>query len=253
MKQLKTKIAIVTGATSGMGTAIARLFAAEGAKVVISGRNQENGISIREQITNDGGEAFFVASDISTPEGNERLINETLQHFGQPTIVVMSAGMLGLGSITEVSPEVWHQTMDTNLNSIFYLLRRAIPEMIEAGGGSIVIIGSIASFKAFPNHAAYCATKGALVPLVKQIALDYAPTIRANLISPGPVDTPLIWDSAKAFPDPSRAVQDAGRSTLAGRLGKPEDIAKAALFLASDDASFITGTSLTVDGGILTK
>ena len=168
-------------------------------------------------------------------------------------IVIANAGFLGLGSITDVSLETWHQTINTNLNSIFYLARMAIPEMLKRGKGNLIVNGSIAAFKSFPNHPAYCASKGALVPLVKQIAQDYGPKIRANLICPGPIDTPLIWDSAKAFPDPDKAVEDAANATLLNRLGTPEDVAKAALFLASEDSSFITGSSITVDGGILTK
>ncbi|MCK5468602.1 MAG: SDR family oxidoreductase, partial [Cyclobacteriaceae bacterium] len=113
--------------------------------------------------------------------------------------------------------------------------------------------GSIAAFKSFPKHPAYCASKGALVPLIKQIALDYGPKIRANLICPGPIDTPLIWDSAKAFPNPEKAVEDAAKATLLGRLGKPEDVAKTALFLASEESSFITGSAITVDGGIMSR
>jgi NAD(P)-dependent dehydrogenase (short-subunit alcohol dehydrogenase family) len=123
--------------------------------------------------------------------------------------------------------------------------------MLARGGGSIVINGSIAAMKAFPNHPAYCASKGALVPLVKQLALDYGPRIRANLMCPGPVDTPLLWDSAKAFPDPAVAVQNAGNRTALKRLGQPADIASLALFLASDDSSWITGTAFTIDGGAL--
>jgi NAD(P)-dependent dehydrogenase (short-subunit alcohol dehydrogenase family) len=125
--------------------------------------------------------------------------------------------------------------------------------MQKRKAGNIIIIGSIAAQKAFPNHPAYCASKGALVPLVKQIALDYSPDIRVNLIHPGPIDTPMIWDSARAFPNPAQAVQEAGKATLIGRLGQPEEIAKAALFLATDESSFITGSTITVDGGITVK
>ena len=244
---------IVTGATSGMGAAIAKLFATEGARVVVNGRDSERGNQVIKQIKEGKGDAIFIESDISTQEGNNHLVERTLSFFEGIDIVVTNAGFLGLGSITEVSPEVWHKTINTNLNSIFYLLRLAIPEMLKNGQGNIIVTGSIAAFKSFPNHAAYCASKGALIPLIRQIALDYGPMIRANLICPGPVDTPLIWDSAIAFPDPENAVSDAEKATLLKRLGKPEDIAKAALFLASDESSFITGTSITVDGGIMTK
>lgn len=252
-KKLQHKIAIVTGATSGMGAAIAKLFAAEGAKVVVNGRNEERGNQIVSDIRKNSGQATFVQSDISTEEGNKHLFQETLSAYGGLDVVVANAGFLGLGSIIEVSIDTWHETINTNLNSIFYLFRLAIPEMLKRGSGNLIVNGSIAAFKSFPNHPAYCASKGALVPLIKQIALDYGPKIRANLICPGPIDTPLIWNSAKAFPDPDKAVEDAAKATLLQRLGTPEDVAKAALFLASEDSSFITGTSITVDGGIMTK
>lgn len=234
-----------------MGEAIAKLFAAEGAKVVVNGRNQERGEQVVKAIIEDGGIAAFIKADISTEDGNSKLFHDTIKIFGGLDIVVANAGFLGLGSITEVSSDTWHEAINTNLNSIFYLMRLAIPEMLRQGQGTLIINGSIAAFKSFPNHPAYCASKGALVPLAKQIAMDYGPKIRANLICPGPIDTPLIWDSARAFPDPERAVADAANSTLLKRLGKPEDVAKAALFLASDDSSFITGTTLVVDGGRL--
>jgi NAD(P)-dependent dehydrogenase (short-subunit alcohol dehydrogenase family) len=124
--------------------------------------------------------------------------------------------------------------------------------MRARGKGAVVIGGSIAALKGFPNHAAYCASKGALLALVRQAAIDYGPEIRINVLSPGPVDTPLIWDSAAAFPDPARAVSDVAQKTLLKRLGTPDDIARAALYLASDESAFVTGTSLTIDGGIMT-
>jgi NAD(P)-dependent dehydrogenase (short-subunit alcohol dehydrogenase family) len=122
--------------------------------------------------------------------------------------------------------------------------------LIERGGGTIVVTGSIASSKGFPNHAAYCASKGAVAALVKQVAIDYAPKIRANLLCPGPVNTPLLWDSARAFPVPEAAVSDVAERAPLKRLGRPLDIARAALFLASDQSSWMTGSALTVDGGI---
>ena len=236
-----------------MGAAIAKLFATEGAKVVVNGRNKDRGDQVVADIKQSNGQATFVRCDISTEEGSNFLFHETIDTYGGVDIVVSNAGFLGLGSITDVSLETWHQTINTNLNSIFYLARMAIPEMLKRGKGNLIVNGSIAAFKSFPNHPAYCASKGALVPLIKQIALDYGPKIRANLICPGPIDTPLIWNSAKAFPDPDKAVEDATNATLLNRLGTPEDVAQAALFLASEDSSFITGSSITVDGGIMTK
>ena len=251
MGKLQDKVAIITGATSGMGRAIAERFAAEGARVVVGGRNEARGQDVVSTIRTRGGIATFVASDISTLEGNRVLVEAALRSYGQLNLLVPNAGILGVGSVTEVSIDTWHQTIATNLSAVFYLCRLGLPHLQEQGQGAVVVNGSIAAHKAFPNHPAYCASKGALVGLVRQMALDYGKAVRINLLCPGPVDTPLLWDSAKAFPDPDAAVEGAAQATVLKRLGTPEDVANAALFLASSDASWITGSSLTIDGGIL--
>lgn len=251
MSKLGGKVAIVTGATIGMGQAIAERFAAEGAAVVLGGRDEARGAAVVRGIRDAGGRAELVLGNIGTLEANQALVARARSAFGGVDVLVPNAGMLGVGSITEVSLATWHDTIATNLHAAFYLCRVGIPALLERGGGSIVVNGSIAAKKAFPNHPAYCASKGALVPLVKQLALDYGPSIRANLMCPGPVDTPLLWDSAKAFPDPSVAVQNAAARTALKRLGTPADVASLALFLASDDSSWITGAALTIDGGAL--
>lgn len=251
MLKLDGKVAIVTGATSGMGWSIAELFASEGAAVVLSGRSEDRGRELVESIRSADGKAVFHAGDVGQEAVNRELVDLAAGEFGGLNILVASAGELGLASITGIKPEEWHRTLASNLHSVFYLLHHGIPRILSDGGGSIVIIGSIAAFKGFPNHAAYCASKGALIPLIRQVAVDYAPTVRANVLCPGPVDTPLIWDSARAFPDPERAVSDVAEKTLLKRLGLPADIAKAALFLASAESSWITGSTVTVDGGIM--
>jgi NAD(P)-dependent dehydrogenase (short-subunit alcohol dehydrogenase family) len=252
MGKLHGKAAIVTGATSGMGRAVALLFAREGASVLASGRDPQRGATLVDEVRSAGAQADFVAGDVSRPETNERLVDECARSFGGVDVVVASAGALGLGSVTELSVESWKRTLAVNLDAVFYLLRSAVPTMQRRGGGSIVVIGSIAAFKGFPNHAAYCASKGALVALVRQVAMDFGPSIRVNLLCPGPVDTPLIWESAAAFPEPATAVADAAKKTVLKRLGRPEDVARAALFLASSDSEWITGSALTIDGGIMT-
>ena len=251
--KLKNKVALISGATSGMGKGIAKLFAKEGAAVILSGRSAERGNQIVDEIRQDGGEAIFIAADISKVDDVQKLVQQAVKKYGKINILVPNAGILGIGSVTEVSLETWDQTIGTNLNGVFYLCRFAIPEIIKAGGGEIVINASIAGFKAFPNHPAYCASKGALISLTRNLAVDYAAhKIRVNCLCPGPVDTPLLWDSAKAFANPATVVQEVGDKTLMQRLGTPDDVAKAALFLASDDSSWITGTALTIDGGIMT-
>jgi len=251
--RLKGKTAIITGATSGMGKGMAERFVSEGVSVILSGRDEQRGIELEKQLLQQGGRAVFVAGDITEISVNEKLVQEAINHFGKLDIVVTNAGKLGLGSVTDISFEEWNETISTNLNAVFYLSRFAIPEMQKNGKGTMLVNSSIAAFKSFPNHAAYCASKAALIALVKEMALDYGPVIRVNAICPGPVDTPLIWDSAKAFENPESIVQQTANNTLMKRLGKPEDIASLALFLVSDEASWITGSSFTIDGGILTK
>ncbi|MDB4292669.1 SDR family oxidoreductase [Maribacter sp.] len=244
--KLKDNVCIITGATSGMGQAIAKTFHDQGAKLVLSGRNTARGNALAKQLKN----SVFVEGDVSDTEYNKELVKTAIDHFGTLDIISLNAGILGLGNVVELSIDDWHQTLNTNLSAIFYLCKYAIPHL-EKKGGNILINASIAAFKSFPNHPAYCASKAASVALMKQMAVEYAPKIRINAICPGPVDTPLLRASAEAFENPDLAVAKAGEATLMQRLGTPNDIAKLALFMVSDDSSWITGTAMTIDGGIL--
>lgn len=249
--QLPGQTFIITGATSGMGRGIAERFAREGASLILSGRNDDRGREVAALIQQQGGRAVFLPGDISQPETNRRLVESALATFGRLDGIVTNAGHLGLGAVTDIQPEEWHYTFAANLHSVYYLSHYAIPHLRRQGRGVIIATASIAAFKSFPNHPAYCAAKAGLVALVRQMALDYGPTIRVNAICPGPVDTPLIWDSARAFPDPDKAVDNAAQTTALKRLGRPEDIAALALFLASEEAAWITGTAVTIDGGVM--
>lgn len=253
MTQLKDKAFIITGATSGMGREIAIRFAAEGASVILSGRNQKRGEEVARKINNQNGNSIFIAGDVSEPEYNKQLVSSSIEHFGKLNGIVTNAGILGLGSVTELSVEDWGKTFKTNINSVFYLLKYAIPEIVKNEDGVAIVNASIAAFKSFPNHAAYCASKAGLVALVKQVAVDYGPKLRINTICPGPVDTPMIWDSAKAFPDPKAAVNQAADATLMKRLGTTKDVADLALFLATESSGWITGSSFNIDGGIMAR
>lgn len=248
--KLKDQVFIVTGATSGMGRAIAILFAKEGAKLILSGRNEKRGFELVNELKKTNADVLFLQGDVGIPQVNKELVERSISNYGKLTGIVTNAGILGLGNVTEVSIEDWHSTLNTNFNAFFYLCKYAIP-YIKKEKGVIVANASIAAFKSFPNHPIYCASKAALVALVKQTALDYGPEIRVNAICPGPVDTQLIWDSAAAFENPEKAIDDVRDVTLLKRLGTPDDIAKLALFLACKDSSWITGSAMTIDGGIM--
>lgn len=249
--KLKDKVFIVTGATGGMGSAISLEFARQGARLVLSGRNNQKGNKLTDKINSSGIQSVFLAGDVGELSYNRELVQLAIQTFGRIDGVVANAGQLGLGSITELDPDVWNRTFRTNTDSVFYLLKFALPEMLKNESGVVVINSSIAAFKSFPNHPAYCASKAALTALARQMAVDYGPKIRINSIAPGPVDTEFLHDSARAFPVPENAVSDAAKATLLKRLGTPGDIAKLALFLSCDDSSWITGSNFTIDGGIL--
>jgi NAD(P)-dependent dehydrogenase (short-subunit alcohol dehydrogenase family) len=253
MGKLSNRVIIITGATSGMGKAMAKLFAQEGAKLVLAGRNEAKGSVLKKELIKINPDIIFESGDISLPKTNESLVALAIKNFGKIDTIIANAGTLGLGKVTDLTIESWHQTLNTNLSSLFYLSKYAIPHMLENKFGVILANASIAAFKAFPQHPAYCASKAGQLALVKQIATDYGPDIRANGMCPGPIDTPLIWDSAKAFKDPDKAVRNAANATLLNKLGTPEEVAKLALFLISDDASFITGSAFNIDGGILAQ
>ena len=215
--KLKDKVCIVTGATSGMGKAIAEGLSSEGAKLVLSGRNQESGKALEDSLDN----SVFVPGDVTDPSYNKRLVDSAMETFGKLDILSLNAGILGIGNVENLSIDLWRKTIDTNLSSIFYLCKYALPHLQKELQGNILINASIAAFKSFPNHPAYCASKAASVALMKQMAVDYAPKIRVNAICPGPVDTPLLWESAKAFENPDTAVENAKRTTLLKRLCTP--------------------------------
>ncbi|SDL71414.1 SDR family NAD(P)-dependent oxidoreductase [Kriegella aquimaris] len=246
-QELKDKVCIVTGATGGMGKAISEMFAAAGAKLILSGKSSEKGNALEKQLKN----SIFIQGDISMAETNEKLVTAAMDNFGKLDILSINAGILGLGNVVDLPVSSWQYTMDTNLSSIFYLSKYAIPHLLKSADANILINASIAAFKSFPNHPAYCASKAGSVALMKQLAVEYAPKIRVNALCPGPVDTPLLHDSAKAFENPENAIENAKQTTLLKRLGTPDDIAKLALFMVSKDSSWITGSTINIDGGIL--
>lgn len=247
-RTFENKRTIITGATSGIGEGIARALYKRGAKLILGGRSQERGTALAGSL---GSHTHFVQGDIKYAAANEALVQQAVAQFGGLDQVVLCAGQLGIGKVDELAIEDWESTIATNLNAVFYLLKYAIPEMIKAGRGSVVIIGSVAAFHAFPNHPAYTASKAALPALVKQIALDYGPSVRVNLVSPAQIETPLLHNSVKAFDNPEDILKETAERLPMKRIGTPDDIAEAVMYLLSDAASWVTGTNLVVDGGFL--
>ncbi len=243
--KLKGKVAFITGFGSGLGQAIALLFAKEGAAVAGTSKTEAKGRETVGMIERNGGRALFGAGDVGDSSAMKTFIDRTVERFGGVDIVVNSAGIRTNGSITEITEEAWDRTLDANLKGAFVVSRLAIPEMKKRGGGVILHIAARSGMLGQGGRAAYCASKGGLVTLTEAMAMDHAPDgIRVNCICPGPTRTPMVDTST-----PQKLARYESRVPL-GRIGEPEDIAYAALYLASDEAAFITAAILPVDGGM---
>ena len=250
MSSLDNKVAIVTGASSGIGEAIAITFAREGAKVVVSDINEEGGNKVVELIKSKGGEAFFIKADTSKPEENEKLVAETVKHFGKLDIAVNNAGIGGPAAATgEYPTESWDKVIAVNLSGVFYGLRYQIPAILANGGGNIINMASVLGQVGTKLSPAYVAAKHGVVGLTKAAALEYADKgIRINSVGPGYIKTPLLVQH----------LNDGQMDALVklhpiGRLGESQEIAELVVWLASDKASFVTGTYYAADGGLLAQ
>ena len=241
--RLKDKTAIITGGGSGIGLATARAFCKEGAKVILFGRRKEKLISAADEL---GDSVLIVQGDMTHNDDLDQLINKTLNNFKGIDILVNSAGLFNGAPLHEISDSQWDGMMDINIRSVFQLTRRVLPIMMTQKSGSIVHISSILSLIAVPQVAAYNVSKGALNQFSRSIAVEYGSYgIRSNSICPGLIETDMTADLMKD----ASLMQEWSKEYPIGRFGKPEDVASACLFLASDESSFITGTVLPVDGG----
>ncbi|MGA2199334.1 MAG: SDR family oxidoreductase [Nitrososphaerales archaeon] len=247
--RLSGKVEIITGAASGMGRAASLLFSKEGARVVAADINEVDGLKTVETIRSSGGEAIFVKCDISKPEDAERLAREAVVAFGKIDGVYNNAGINPIGDVLETSVEVWDKTLDVNLKGMFLVSKAAMPELIKSHG-AIVNTSSGDFTLTWFREAAYVASKGGVIGLTKAMAVDFAKhNVRVNAILPGTVLTPLTLKAAEDLGNKEAAMKHMTSVHPLGRLAEPEEIVKVALFLLSDDASFVTGASIAVDGG----
>lgn len=252
--RLKGKAAIITGATSGMGEATARLFAAEGARVTIVGRS-DAGEAIADEIRAAGGEAICFRGDVARPDDVRAMIDHHMQNFGQLDVLFNNAATGGPGKmIVDTTDDEFDDIVDINYKGVFVACKCAIPIMTRAGGGSIINTTAASSREglAWPNLGVYIGSKAAVVAFTRALAVEMAGTgIRVNSLSPGLIDTPMLRGSVNKQPDPQAVMDQFDSLPLIGRVGRGEEIATAALFLASDDSSYITGVDLLVDGGLV--
>jgi NAD(P)-dependent dehydrogenase (short-subunit alcohol dehydrogenase family) len=248
--RLQGKVAVITGAASGIGRASALLFARESAAVVLTDVNETGSQAVAAEVTNLGGRAILEPGDVTRAADCQRVIQRAVRDFGGLHILFNNAGIIRRASVVELSEAEWDRVMAVNVKATFLMCREATPVMVSAGGGSIINMASGWGLAGGPRAAVYCASKGAVVLLTKAMAVDHGrQNIRVNCICPGDTDTAMLRNEAQQLGEPGdRFLAEAARRPL-GRVGRPEEIAQAALYLAGDAASFVTGTALVVDGG----
>jgi NAD(P)-dependent dehydrogenase (short-subunit alcohol dehydrogenase family) len=244
--RLKGKVAIVTGGSSGIGRASAELFAREGARVVVADYNADAGRATVETIKGAGGDAIFVQVDVSDAAQVRDMVQTALDTYGGIDILLNNAGILLFGTVLDTEEKDWRRVMDINLTGTFLVCKAVLPHMIQRGGGSIInLTSSTGAHDAGPNTAAYVTSKGGVALMTRAMAIDHAKDhVRVNAVAPGPTDTPMLRDALSL-----EQLAAFAATFPMGRLGRPEELANAILFLASDDASFVTGAILAVDGG----
>ncbi|GIL14658.1 MAG: short-chain dehydrogenase [Chloroflexota bacterium] len=248
--RLKDRVAIVTGAAKGIGWGIATVLAKEGAKVVVVDWDEQDGPKTAAEIRDGGGDAIFVKCDVSDEDQVKAMVQAALDQYGRIDILVNNAGIGVYKTITDATSEDWDRCLGVNLKGVFLCSKYAIPHMQKIGKGAIVNISSVHAYANVNGTSPYAASKGGVTALTRAMAMDYSPTIRVNAIAPGWVLTPLIQSIFDSYPDPAAQQRLVEQRQVMKRIGRPEDVGYAAAFLASDEASFITGVQLFVDGGL---
>lgn len=250
MPRLSGKVAFITGGGTGIGRACAVFFAREGAQVAVSSRRSEPLRSVVGEIENSGGQALAVVSDVTKRASVESALSGVMEYFGRVDVVVNNAGAVVVADADHTSDEEWQRVIDVNLTGAFFVSRASLPLLRKAGGGSIINIGSALGLVARTQRAAYCASKFGLTGLTKAMAIDHAhEKIRVNCICPTIVETELGMQSISKLPDPEAERRRRSAEIPLGRMGKPEDVAQVAVYLASDESEWVTGAAFPIDGG----
>jgi 2-keto-3-deoxy-L-fuconate dehydrogenase len=252
--KLEQRVAVITGAGSGIGQAMARLFAGEGARIFAADVNESAAQETARMISEAGGACRTFAVDVSRPEQVRAMIDAAVSAFGRIDILCNNAGIGSTTDVVECEPDEWDRVMTVNVKSVYLGCKYAIPHMLAQHSGVIVNTASVAGMVGLPKRASYSASKGAVIALTRQVAVEYVEQgIRVNCLCPGTVDSPWVGRLLQQADDPVAARQALVARQPLGRLGTPDEIAAAALYLVSDDAAFITGTGLVIDGGLTAR
>lgn len=247
---MSNKVMVVSGGASGLGLAAGIKFAQNGYDIVLIDIDAQKGPQAEQQIKELGVEALFCQCDISDNEQVKRAAQLTKERFGRADVLINNAGLEIRGSILQCSEADWSRTYDINLKGIYYMSNAFVPMMLEQGGGAVVNTGSILGYRAVGERAAYSSSKGAIDTLTRSMAFDLAAeNIRVNCVAPGAIDTPLLRGSINDSPDPAETERFLGSKSVLNRMGKPAEVANVMYFLASEEASFVTGATYFVDGG----
>ncbi|MEK5056782.1 MULTISPECIES: SDR family NAD(P)-dependent oxidoreductase [unclassified Paenibacillus] len=251
--RLANKIALITGSGSGIGKSSALLFAKEGAVVLVNDLNEDKGQETVQEITASGGTALFMQADVTHANQVEEMVERIIDQFGRVDILFNNAGISGIGQLHEIEPDDWDRVMTVNIRGVFLPSKYVLPYMMKEKNGSIINMSSCIAEIGLAKRASYSATKGAVLALTKSMQVDYAPyNIRVNALLPGTILTPFVENYLRSsYDDPAEAFEALKTRQLSGDLGRPDDVASAALFLASDESRFMMGSPLYIDGGVV--
>lgn len=251
--RLANKIALITGSGSGIGKSSAMLFAKEGAVVIVNDLDEVKGQETVQEISASGGTALFMQADVTHAQQVEEMVSRIIDQFGRIDILFNNAGISGIGQLHEIEPDDWDRVMTVNIRGVFLPSKYVLPYMMKEKNGSIINMSSCIAEIGLAKRASYSATKGAVLALTKSMQVDYAPyNIRVNALLPGTILTPFVESYLRSsYDDPAEAFESLKTRQLSGDLGRPDDVASAALFLASDESRFMMGSPLYIDGGVV--